>query len=394
MPLTRRSSTNALDIWPGFVDSLATLLMVIIFLLMIFVMAQFFLNDALLGRDRAMERMNHQIEELADLLGLERLSNEDLRQNLKQLSNELQNTLATRDALATDLTKLRNKNADLDLELAQAKTRFANSDDENTRLSQQLSELREDVEAMTDLRNQLARKLSATQTKLEKQSKKSEMLLSEEQKISEAAKAHAAKLSRQMKEFRKQLTKLNAALEVSEAQNRMQGTQIIDLGKRLNAALATKVQELAHYRSEFFGRLRQIMGNRTDVRVVGDRFVFQSEVLFGSGSARLGKKGKLQLAQLAKTLKQITRKIPKDLAWVLRIDGHTDRLPIQTSVFPSNWELSTERAISVVKFLISEGISAQNLAAAGFGEYQPLDSRNDEIAFRRNRRIELKLDQR
>ncbi len=167
-----------------------------------------------------------------------------------------------------------------------------------------------------------------------------------------------------------------------------------DLGKRLNAALARKVQELSRYRSEFFGRLRVVLGNRPDIRVVGDRFVFQSEVLFASGSAELGKEGQEQMARLAATLKSIAAKIPPEVDWVLRVDGHTDDVPISTARFPSNWELSTARAISVVKFLISQGIPPGRLAAAGFSEFQPLDTKEDEISRRRNRRIEMKLDQR
>ncbi|MCG8511006.1 MAG: OmpA family protein, partial [Rhodospirillales bacterium] len=165
-------------------------------------------------------------------------------------------------------------------------------------------------------------------------------------------------------------------------------------GKRLNAALASKVQELSRYRSEFFGRLRQVLGEQAGVRIVGDRFVFQSEVLFESASAELEEPGKAQLTQLGRTLSELAGKIPDDIDWVLRVDGHTDKIPIRTSKFPSNWELSTARAISVVKFLIEQGIPADNLAATGFGEFQPIDPRDDEIAYRRNRRIEFKLTQR
>jgi chemotaxis protein MotB len=170
--------------------------------------------------------------------------------------------------------------------------------------------------------------------------------------------------------------------------------KIANLGQRLNTALASKVQELAGYRSEFFGRLRKVLGNRQGIQIVGDRFVFQSEVLFASGSDELAPAGRLQMAKLGETLKEISAGIPSDINWVLRVDGHTDRIPIKTLQFPSNWELSAARAISVVKFLVSQGIPANRFAATGFGEFQPLDARNDEFAFRRNRRIELKLDQR
>ncbi len=187
---------------------------------------------------------------------------------------------------------------------------------------------------------------------------------------------------------------MSAVLDASEALSKKQKVQIANLGKRLNAALATKVQELSRYRSEFFGRLREVLGRQPGVRIVGDRFVFQSEVLFASGSAELGKQGTEQLGRLADTLLEISTKIPKDIDWILRIDGHTDKLPIKTAQFPSNWELSSARAISVVKFLKSREIPANRLVAAGFGEHQPLDDRDDEIGYRRNRRIELKLTQR
>ena len=183
------------------------------------------------------------------------------------------------------------------------------------------------------------------------------------------------------------------ALEAAEAQNEEQEVQIADLGRRLNIALATKVQELARYRSEFFGRLREVLGTRQDIRVVGDRFVFQSELLFGTGEAELGTEGKVQLQQLADALLEIAAEIPDDIDWILRVDGHTDRRPIFTAVFPSNWDLSTARAVSVVNFLIDQGIPPQRLAATGFGEFQPLDDGNDEIAYRRNRRIEFKFTQ-
>ena len=394
MALARRGTTNGFDIWPGFVDALATLLMVIIFLLMIFVVAQFFLNDAISGRDQALERLNLQLEELADLLALERHASADLRNNVTQLSSELQSTLAARDGLEADLSELRNKHVALGESLRDVEGKLSKSDEERSRLRLRLDELRQDVAAMTALRDEIAKDLAAARTKHKADLEKATIQLTEERKISEAAKAQEALLNRQMAELRKQVARLNNALETSEAASKAQKAEIVNLGKRLNAALASKVQELARYRSEFFGRLRQVLGNRRDIRVVGDRFVFQSEVLFGSGSAEMGENGKGQLTRLAQTLKSISAKIPKDLDWVLRVDGHTDRVPIKTAAFPSNWELSTARAISVVKFLISQGIPARNMAAAGFGEFRPLDARTDEIAYRRNRRIELKLDQR
>ena len=184
--------------------------------------------------------------------------------------------------------------------------------------------------------------------------------------------------------------RLNAALDAADAKAKDQQAQIVDLGQKLNRALASKVEELARYRSEFFGKLREALAGQRDVQIVGDRFVFQSEVLFPSGSAQLQPAGEKQLAEVAQRLIEIASRIPKDINWVLQVDGHTDDKPINNVVFPSNWELSAARAIAVVKFLHSQGIPNERLVAAGYGEYQPLSA----IDTARNRRIELKLTNR
>jgi chemotaxis protein MotB len=200
-------------------------------------------------------------------------------------------------------------------------------------------------------------------------------------------------MSQQLETLRQELARLAETLDASDALSEEQRAQISDLGKRMNRALAGKVQELQRYRSEFFGRLRDILGTRPGIQVVGDRFVFQSEVLFSSGSAELGPDGQRQLAQLARTLVDIASDIPDEVDWILRVDGHTDDVPISTALFPSNWELSISRALSVVRFLSFQGIPSDRLAAAGFGEYQPLDPNKTAQARGRNRRIELKFDQ-
>ncbi len=240
-----------------------------------------------------------------------------------------------------------------------------------------------EIALLKELRDNLTAKLATAETDITGQ-----------KALTEEAQTEVVLLNQQIAALRQQLSDISATLEITEAINAAQETQILDLGKRLNVALATKVQQLAKYRSEFFGKLREVLGNRQDIRIVGDRFVFQSEVLFSSGSATLEAGGQEQLGQLAKTLKELSANIPDDIDWILRVDGHTDVQPISTAEFPSNWELSTARAISVVKFLITQGIPASRLAATGFGQFQPLDSSRDEIAFRRNRRIELKLTQR
>ena len=385
------------DIWPGFVDALAALLMVIIFLLMVFVIAQFFLNDALTGRDEALERLQVQVSDLADLLSLERQANEELRASTAKLSDELQASISISDGLKKQVKnlKLQAKTAEelaanLKNELALSLSNIgANEEIIESQLTQ-INALRNDVESLKALREELEEKVTQL---LSKVSNKDEQLITEK-KLSQTARAQIALLNKQVTALRKQILQIANTLEASEKIAKQRRVKIANLGKRLNAALASKVQELARYRSEFFGRLRDVLGSQPGIRIVGDRFVFQSEVLFSKGSDQLESEGQKQIQQLAGTLKAITVKIPKNIDWILRVDGHTDQIPIRTTRFPSNWELSTARAISVVKFLVQRGISPTNLAATGFGEFQPIDPRDTEEAYIRNRRIELKLTQR
>ena len=385
------------DIWPGFVDALAALLMVIIFLLMVFVIAQFFLNDALTGRDEALERLQGQVSDLADLLSLERQANEELRASTAKLSDELQASISMSDGLKKQVKnlKLQAKTAEelaanLKNELALSLSNIgANEEIIESQLTQ-INALRNDVESLKALREELEEKVTQL---LSKVSNKDEQLITEK-KLSQTARAQIALLNKQVTALRKQILQIANTLEASEKIAKQRRVKIANLGKRLNAALASKVQELARYRSEFFGRLRDVLGSQPGIRIVGDRFVFQSEVLFSKGSDQLESEGQKQIQQLAGTLRAITVKIPKNIDWILRVDGHTDQIPIRTTRFPSNWELSTARAISVVKFLVQRGISPTNLAATGFGEFQPIDPRDTEEAYIRNRRIELKLTQR
>jgi len=411
MTAIARSRQRDTNIWPGFVDALATLLMVIIFLLMIFVLAQFFLGQALSGRDQALVKLQSQVSELAELLSLERRNADDLRNNIAQLSGELQISVALRDDMKTTISRLRLQGKETEQKLA---TVLAAAETGKTKISAQLEELNslaQDVTALRALREELEAKIAAMAEKLEQSGKtllaekeisksaraklkQSGKTLLAEREISKSARAKLALLNQQMAALRQTLAKISQALEVSEKLAADQKIQVSSLGQRLNAALASKVHELSRYRSEFFGRLRELLGGKKGVRIVGDRFVFQSEVLFAKGSADMGEAGKKRLLQLAQTLREISKDIPPDIDWVLRVDGHTDKDPIHTSRFPSNWELSSARAISVVQFLVSQNLPPNRFAAAGFGEFQPLEKRDDEIAKRRNRRIELKFTQR
>jgi len=378
----RRPSATA-DIWPGFVDALATLLMVIIFLLTVFVLAQFFLTDLLAGRDQALKRLETQVAELADMLALERQAGAELRTSVAELSAQLQSSTSARDQLTTRVS-------DLTAQLNTARSALGNAEDRVSTLTSelaaeraQLETTRKDLAAREQRLNELSRRMAENQT-----------VLAEERRVSQARRSEVERLSQAIAALKNELARLNTALAASEAQSENQQVQITNLGKRLNAALASKVEELARYRSEFFGELRKVLGNRQDIRIVGDRFVFQSEVLFGSGNAALAGPGQTQISQLAHTLIGLSKKIPAGIDWVLRVDGHTDVLPIATQKFPSNWELSTARALSVVRALVAEGVPPQRLAATGFGPYQPIDPGNTEAAYIRNRRIEFKLTER
>jgi chemotaxis protein MotB len=397
MELASRRAQRSTNIWPGFVDALATLLMVLVFVLLVFVLGQFFLSEAITGRDTALKKLQNQVGELAQLLSLERKAKEELRLNIAQLSQQLQASVAVRDDLRAQVQVLTGRAEDAEKAVgrlsAALKDANATIEADKAKLADQLrqiADLAQDIEALKALKAELESKAAELAGRVEK----SDKALIEERKISESARAQIALLNQQMAALREQLAQLNAALEAAEKLAKEQEVQITSLGNRLNAALATKVHELQRYRSEFFGRLRDILGNQPGIRIVGDRFVFQSEVLFDTGSADLGPGGKEQLDRLATLLLDVSQRIPKDIDWILRIDGHTDRVPIHTDRFPSNWELSTARALSVVRHLIERGLPATRLAATGFGEFQPIDDRSDEIAYRRNRRIEMKLTER
>ncbi len=348
--------------WPGFVDALSTMLLVIIFLLSIFMLAQFFLGQALSSKEDILDKLRAEIFDLQDSLAIQEQINNDLSVEFNRISSNLQEANISKEDLAARILELESDLADAEGRSGGIKR---NSD-------QQVQKIRE----------------------LEKKYRDSTATISREKELTKAANRRIDLLNHQLTTLRKQLSVLNAALEASERRDKEQRVSIENLSQRLNSALASKVKELNQFRSEFFGRLRKLLGNRQDIRIQGDRFVFQSEVLFASGSAVLGPEGQRQMAKIAAALKKISAKIPKDIDWVLRVDGHTDILPIRTEQFPSNWDLSVARALSVVKFLISEGIPAERLAATGFGQFHPLDKSNSPEALKRNRRIEMRLTQR
>jgi chemotaxis protein MotB len=400
MPAFSRRPHQSVDIWPGWVDALSTLLIIFIFVLLVFVLGQFFLGQALSGREQALSALNKRMAEMTEMLSMERQARVELEGNLARMSDQLR----TANQELGELTKLRIDFRDLEARFAEKSTEADQLKSGLNAASQKAAADRDmiakQVEQLALIQNQV-KALEALKADLEKQvaalgakANTSDAAIAKERALTVEAQAQAALMSQQLQEMQQELARLAAALDASDKLTAEQKAQISDLGRRMNRALAGKVQELQRYRSEFFGRLRDILGNRPGISVVGDRFVFQSEVLFASGSSDLGVEGQRQMVQLAQTLTQISRQIPKDVNWILRIDGHTDTVPISTATFTSNWELSTARAVSVVKFLIAQGIPPERLAAAGFGEFQPLEAGQSPAARAKNRRIELKLDQR
>src|ERR1700750_1011239 len=342
MALARaRRNESGFNYWPGFVDALSTLVLSIVFLLSVFLVVQFFLSQEVTGKDKALEQLNAKIAQLNDLLSLEKLGTLNLDDQVAQLKAGLASAESERDRGKGVYAGLCNAGSD--------------AAGRNGELSKALES---------------------------------------ERGVTSRALAQIEVLNQQISALRRQLAALEEALDASEKRDKESQGRIADLGQRLNVALAQRVQELSRYRSEFFGRLRAILGNRPDIRIVGDRFVFQSEVFFDTGQAVLLPEGRAELDTLAPALIELEKKIPTDIPWVLRVDGHTDVRPVTSSNFKSNWELSSARAISVVQYLISLGVPAQRLVAAGFAEFQPLDTGNTEDAYRRNRRIELKLTER
>lgn len=350
---TRRR--RAFDIWPGFVDALTSLIMVMIFVLLIFAIGQFVLSDTLAGKNRALDALNAKVAELAKTLSLSEEQKLALDARAKELAASLGNVSHERDAASSEAARL---NAD--------------------------------VAALTALKQQLEAQIASMAAQLDS----SKQDLVKQTDLTSAASAQVELLNRQLAALNEQLGKIQAALDIADKDAKAKDAKIADLGKQLNLALANRVGELERYRSEFFGKLRAALGERGDVRIVGDRFVLPTDILFDSASAELGPEAQERLATLAQTVKEVAAEIPSGIDWVLRIDGHTDKRPIHTAQFPSNWELSSARAVAIVKYLVVQGIPAHRVSANGFGSFQPIDNADTPEAYAKNRRIEIQLTNR
>ncbi len=363
MALARaRRSESGMNYWPGFVDALSTLILGIIFLLTVFVVVQFYLQQEVQGKDTALHRLDEQVAKLSDLLSMEKTDKTNLEKQLGDLRASLATTASERD-------KYKSLSDSATAGLAAAESE------------------RDKYKSLSDSANA---SLSAAQGKIDDLTGS----VQAEKKTSAAALAQVETLNQQIAALRQQIATVEAALDISNKKGQEAQARITDLGAQLNVALAQRAKELSNYRSEFFGKLRDILGNRPDIRIVGDRFVLQSEIFFDTGRADLKPEGRAELDQVAAAVVGLESQIPPEIAWVLRVDGHTDVRPVTGGLFKSNWDLSSARAIAVVNYLIQKGVKPIHLVAAAFGEYQPIDTGNTEDAYRRNRRIEFKLTDR
>ena len=369
--------------WPGFVDALATLLMVIIFVLMVFVLIQVNLAYRVSGQDATLGEMRQQLASLGELLNIERRASADLAANLAQITNQLNASNANKNELQAQLA---NVQAAIVARNSQIAALTATQADTEAALAAARNSLEERLGALQLAEGQLA----MAQAQNQSAANRIDALRAE----TTASKAEIAQMTGALAALRLRIEELTSLLAEKDRQATQDKVAIASLGRSLNNALASRVQELQRFRSEFFGRLRDVLKGRDDVQIVGDRFVFQSEVLFAQGQAEIAVEGQDQLAKLAVALADIATKIPEDINWVLQVDGHTDDVPIRAGRYADNWDLSTERALSVVRFLNQQGLPANRLAAAGYGEFQPLDAADNDDARRKNRRIELKITQR
>ncbi len=422
MTVTRRRISSPITAWPGYVDVLSALLMVVIFVLMIFTVAQFMLSEVLHGQKNELAILHNQINELATILGLEKEKSSQLNTEVSRLSDVIIGLSEDREILSSQVEEY-----------------SVQSETDKTRIKQQMlaiASLNEDIQALTRVKDELEQKVAGlavslahkddqisvlrdrskslaarlmektemtvlAQEKIEAQDIRIQALsvvlesqkqaIAQEKQLSATTRAEVALLSDQITKLQTQLKMISDALALTKVQGQEKDEKIVKLGKQLNIALARKVNELQKYRSEFFGQLQKILGNNPAILIQGDRFVLQAGLLFESGSTDLGAQGRIHLTTLADTLLQISRKIPKKINWILRIDGHTDRVPIQNEIFASNWELSAARAVSVVRFLSQKGIPEKRMAAAGFSKYHPIDTADTPEAYQKNRRIEIKL---
>ncbi|MDA9171497.1 peptidoglycan -binding protein [Alphaproteobacteria bacterium] len=362
--------------WPGFVDALSSLLMVIIFVLMIFVLSQFFLSQKMSGQDEALVKLKTNLIELSELLSLERESNIALTSNLSILEKKI---IGLKEQFEKE--KIVNDRNNEELK-------------NNVKIINFNKNKIKELDAILNKKIQEAKLYSKNMIDLSQNLEKKEGKIKKKDALLRASQEEVNKLTRASIQLRNKLSQLQTLLSAYKAKDKKEKIKTLNIGKDLNSALARKVEELQRFKSEFFGRVRELIKGRPEIRVVGDRFVFQSEVLFSTGSVDIGPKGQLEMVRLAATLMEIEKSLPTDIDWILQIEGHTDNLPVKNGqIYKDNWELSTKRALSVLRYLIKQGIKPSRLSASGYGSFQPVDKKNNPQARKKNRRIEMKITQ-
>ena len=362
--------------WPGFVDALSSLLMVIIFVLMIFVISQFFISQKMSGQDEALIKLKNNLTELSELLSLERGTTSELTSQLSILEEKIV-------VIKEELLKEKEITKQYQEEIRGTKNIIALNESEINELK---IALEEKIKNTTQLRNEVS--------DLDKQVNQKNLEIQSKDKILKANKEEVNQLISTTLKLKNKLTQLQTLLSAYKAKDKKENVKTLNLGKDVNSALARRVEELEKFKSDFFGRVKELIKGRKEIRVVGDRFVFQSEVLFSLGSEELGVEGQLEMQKLATTLMEIEKSLPTDIDWILQIEGHTDSLPVKKGqTYRDNWELSTKRALSVLRYLIKQGIDPNRLSASGYGSFQPIDKNNTKSARMKNRRIEMKITQ-
>ena len=362
--------------WPGFVDALSSLLMVIIFVLMIFVISQFFISQKMSGQDEALIKLKKNLTELSELLSLERGATSELTSQLSVLEEKI-------IVIKEELIKEKEITKQYQEEIKVTKNIIALNESEINELK---IDLEEKIKNTTRLRNEVS--------DLDKQVNQKNLEIQSKDKILKANKEEINQLISTTLNLKNKLTQLQTLLSAYKAKDKKENVKTLNLGKDVNSALARRVEELEKFKSDFFGRVKELIKGRKEIRVVGDRFVFQSEVLFSLGSEELGVEGQLEMQKLAATLMEIEKSLPTDIDWILQIEGHTDSLPVKKGqTYRDNWELSTKRALSVLRYLIKQGIDPNRLSASGYGSFQPIDKKNTKSARMKNRRIEMKITQ-
>jgi chemotaxis protein MotB len=468
-----QSSDNDNIIWPGFVDVLASTLMVIIFIVLLFTVAQVYLGDlvvgkneqiqnlektieiqdetiveqditltdkeiALLERQEVIEQLDTEIEILDEEIQIKQseisekenlLSSKDQEISLQDaLIDQKDEKILTLDDLiekqALDIDKLNQMIAQITEELSlslqdkkqlQGKLEILNKEQEllknnlsklggqNEALVNQLSDSQGKIQSLLDSLSstkEFNQNLQSQISKVEGQNQELRDQITNLEDVSSTkttdlneALAKISRLSDDIKILSNEIQLLNNLLDSKEAEIASSKIELGELGDRLNRVLTSELFKLQQYKSEFFGKLSEALGDRDDIQIKGDRFIFQSEILFDSGTAEIQTQGRVALSLIAKTLIDLSDQIPSELNWILQVDGHTDKVPISTNQFPSNWELSHARALEVVKFFIQQGIPANKLSANGYGEFQPINLGDAIEDLKQNRRIELKITQ-